>query len=128
LQVLTRTTTQQLSAAQAESSRLRAALQAAENQLAAKDARIVALHADLHLLDAQRDDLKLAVSDASGAAAHAVGNSAALTARVRALQAQLRDRDEAESLLKEQLVDVKVRGQHTGAVTNCRLRLMDMRS
>jgi chromosome segregation ATPase len=103
VQVLNKCTAQHLSAARAEADRLKAALQAAENQLSLKDERIAALHYDMHLLDAQKDELKHAFVDASGAVASAADNSSALEARTRALQAQLRDRDEAEAVMKEQL-------------------------
>jgi chromosome segregation ATPase len=109
LQVYTRQAEQELTHANAEVGRLRSALQAAENRLAAKDERIEALHSDLHLLDARKGDLQVAVADASGAATRAANTTAALEARVRALQAQLADRDEVEALLREQLVQARVR-------------------
>lgn len=109
VQVQNKSTAQQLAASRAEADRVRAALQAAENQLSAKDERISALHADLHLLDAQKDELKHAYADASGAVASAADNSSALESRTRALQAQLRDRDEAEAVMKEQLCSLRVR-------------------
>lgn len=104
--MLNKSTAQQLAAARAEADRVRAALQAAENQLSAKDERISALHADLHLLDAQKDELKHAFADA--VVASAADNSSALESRTRALQAQLRDRDEAEAVMKEQLTSLRV--------------------
>lgn len=109
MQVQNKSTAQQLAGARAEADRVRAALQAAENQLSAKDERISALHADLHLLDAQKDELKHAFADASGAVASAADNSSALESRTRALQAQLRERDEVEAVMKEQLSSLRVR-------------------
>lgn len=108
LQVLNKNTAQQLAAARAEADRVKTALQAAEKQLAAKDDRIASLHADLHILDAQKDELKHAVADASGAVLSASDNSSALEARVRTLLAQLKDRDEVEAVLKEQLSSLQV--------------------
>lgn len=100
---------QQLAAAQAEAGRLRAALHACENQMAAQEARISALHSNLHLLDSHKHDLRVAVADASGAAERAAGTNTSLEARVRTLQVQIRDRDNTVATLKEQVIDLQVR-------------------
>lgn len=76
--------------------------------MAAQEARISALHSNLHLLDSHKDDLRVAVADASGAAERAAGTTTSLEARVRALQVQIRERDNTVATLKEVVIDVEV--------------------
>lgn len=116
VQVMSKNAAQQLAAAQAEAGRLRAALHACENQMAAQEARISALHSNLHLLGSHKDDLRAAVADASGVAERAAGTTSTLEARVRALQAQVRERDNVVATLKEQVIDLQVRWFPIGQV------------
>eukprot|EP00892_Ulva_mutabilis_P009660 jgi/Ulvmu1/7066/UM033_0126.1 len=116
--VMSKNAAQQLVAAQAESARLRAALHACENQMASQDARIAALHSNLHLLDSHKDDLRAAVADASGAAARAGASKSALESRVRALQTQIRDRDNTIATLKEQISEFHTQREQAQEVLN----------
>lgn len=108
LQLMTRHTEQEAVRLTAEASHLRAALKASENLLAERDARIADLHVDLHSLDARKGDLQAAVADASGAADRAASQTQAAETRLRALQRQLRDADEAGAALREQLGAMRV--------------------
>lgn len=109
VQVMSKHTEQEAVRLTAEASHLRAALKASENLLAERDVRIADLHADLHSLDARKGDLQVAVADASGAAQRATNQTHAAESRLRALQQQLRDADEAGAALREQLGAMRVR-------------------